>query len=41
VWVDCTNKDIRKAFNRDYLIPASNGEFEGIAEVEKELGMMR
>jgi phosphonate transport system substrate-binding protein len=41
VLVDCTNKDVLKAFNRDDLIPASNGEFEGIAEVAKELGMMR
>ena len=41
VLVDCTNKDVLKAFNRDDLIPASNREFEGIAEVAKELGMMR
>ena len=41
VLVDCTDKNVLKAFNRSDLIPASNGEFEGIAEVAKELGMMR
>lgn len=39
--VECTDKGILKAFNRDDLIPASNEEFEGIAEVARELGMMR
>jgi phosphonate transport system substrate-binding protein len=41
VLVDCTDENVLKAFNRDDLIPASNSEFEGIAEVAKELGMMR
>jgi len=39
--VDCTNKDVLKAFNRDDLIPAKNEEFEGIYEVAKEVGIMR
>ncbi len=39
--VDCTDKDVLKAFNRDDLIPAKNEEFEGIYEVAKEVGIMR
>ncbi len=39
--VDCEDKGVLKAFNRDDLIPATNEEFEGIYEVAKELGMMR
>lgn len=41
VLVDCPDKGVLKAFNRDDLIPASNDDFGGIAEVAKELGMMR
>ncbi len=41
VLVDCTDKDVLKAFNRDDLIPAKNEEFEGIYEVAKEVGLMR
>lgn len=39
--VDCTDKEVLKAFNRDDLIPAKNEEFEGIYEVAKEVGIMR
>lgn len=41
VLVDCTDKEVLKAFNRDDLIPAKNEEFDGIVKVAKELGMMR
>ncbi len=41
VLVDCTDKEVLKAFNRDDLIPAKNDEFEGIYKVAKELGLMR
>ena len=41
VLVDCSDKGVLKAFNRDDLISASNEEFDGVFEVAKELGMMR
>jgi len=41
VLVDCEDKEVLKAFNRDDLIPAKNEEFEGIYEVAKEVGIMR
>lgn len=39
--VDCTDKEVLKAFNRDDLIPAKNEDFDKIREVAKELGIMR
>jgi len=41
VLVDCTDKEVLKAFNRDDLIAAKNEEFEGIEKVAKEVGLMR
>ena len=41
VLVDCTDKDVLAAFDRDDLIPARNEEFEGIEKVALELGLMR
>lgn len=39
--VDCEDKDVLYAFNRDDLIPAKNEDFESIAEVARQLGMLR
>lgn len=41
VLVDCEDKDVLAAFNRDDLIPATNEEFSGIEKVAKEVGLMR
>lgn len=41
VLVECEDKAVLKAFNRDKLIPAQNSEFSGIEKVAKELGLMR
>jgi len=41
VLVDCTDKEVLKAFNRDDLIPAKNEDFDGIVEVAKEVGLMK
>lgn len=39
--VECTDKEVLKAFNRDKLIPAKNSDFDGIVEVAKQLEMLR
>jgi phosphonate transport system substrate-binding protein len=39
--VDCEDKDVLKAFNREDLIPAANEDFQGIEKVAKELDLMR
>lgn len=39
--VDCTDKAVLKAFNRDDLIPAKNEDFDGIVKVAKELEFIR
>ena len=39
--VDCDDKEVLKAFNRDKLIPAKNEYFAGIEAVAKELDLMR
>ena len=41
VLVDCEEKEVLAAFNRDDLIPAKNEDFQGIEEVAKEVGLMR
>ncbi len=41
VLVDCEDKDVLAAFNRDDLIPAKNEDFAGIEEVAKKVGLMR
>jgi phosphonate transport system substrate-binding protein len=41
VLVDCTDKEVLKAFNRDKLIPAKNEDFAGIEAVAKKLDLMR
>ena len=41
VLVDCDDKEVLAAFNRDDLIPAKNEDFAGIEEVAKEVGLMR
>ena len=41
VLVECEDKEVLKAFNRDKLIPAKNEDFAGIEAVAKELGLMR
>lgn len=41
VLVDCEDKGVLKAFNRDDLIPATNEDFASIEKVAKELDMMR
>lgn len=39
--VDCKDKAVLKAFNRDDLIPAKNEDFDGIVKVAKELEFIR
>jgi phosphonate transport system substrate-binding protein len=39
--VDCDDKEVLKAFNRDDLIPAANEDFQSIEKVAKELDLMR
>ncbi len=41
VLVDCTDKEVLKAFNRDDLIPAKNEDFKDIVKVAKEVGLMK
>lgn len=41
ILVDCEDKGVLKAFNRDDLIPATNEDFANIEKVAKELDMMR
>ncbi|MBK1832927.1 putative selenate ABC transporter substrate-binding protein [Roseibacillus ishigakijimensis] len=41
VLVDCDDKEVLKAFNRDDLIPAKNEDFAGIVKVAKELDLLR
>lgn len=41
VLVDCEDKKVLAAFDRDALIPAKNEDFQGIEEVAKKLGLMR
>lgn len=41
VLVDCTDKEVLRAFNRDKLIPAKNEDFDTIEAVAKELDLMR
>lgn len=41
VLVDCEDKDVLAAFNRDDLIPAKNEDFAGIEDVAKKVGLMR
>jgi len=41
VLVDCEDKEVLKAFNRDDLIPAKNEDFANIENVAKEVGLMK
>ena len=41
VLVDCDDKEVLAAFNRDDLIPAKNEDFAGIEDVAKKVGLMR
>ncbi|MEM1222668.1 MAG: putative selenate ABC transporter substrate-binding protein [Verrucomicrobiota bacterium] len=41
VLVDCEDPDVLRAFSRKKLIPASNEDFEKIASVARDLGMLR
>ena len=41
VLVECEDKEVRKAVNRDKLIPAKNEDCAGSEAVAKELGLMR
>lgn len=41
VLVDCEDKEVLAAFDRDDLIPATNEDFAGIEEVAKKVGLMR
>ena len=41
VLVDCEDKEVLAAFDRDDLIPATNEEFQGIEDVAKKVGLMR